>query len=323
MLRWTCLLICSLLALGIGRVSVAQTVAPETVLKNLHHPCGIAVRPGGTADRYEVFIAESGAGRVIRWATHAPDASVDVITGFPAEANFDRFEPRGPVALWFLDPGMLVVGMSGASNNDLVRSYELPDDDQILSADADNDSDSARERTNGATCLAITRSRANEFVTDALLLAVHSGNEGSLLKARVQAGIVGKPRPFDASESFALPTAVTTSPAGRIVVGDRTGGLTFYNPIDGKVELHFATELKQLTSLAYSPTSGSLYAADFVKGIHRIDDASEPGKPACNPVRIAEMTQASSLAFAPDGAMYLVTFGGGDNGTLQVITGDL
>src|SRR5262245_39040317 len=111
MLRWTGLLICSLLALGIGRGSVAQARAPEKVLKNLHYPCGIAVRPGGTADRYEVFIADSGSGRVIRWATHAPDASADVITGFPAVGNFDRFEPRGPVALWFLDPGLLVVGM--------------------------------------------------------------------------------------------------------------------------------------------------------------------------------------------------------------------
>ena len=85
-----------------------------------------------------------------------------------------------------------------------------------------------------------------------------------------------------------------------------------------------ATNLKQLVGLAYSPTSGSLYAADFAGGIHRIDDASEPGRPACRTVKVADVSKPTALAFAPDGALYVVTFGSADDdGTLEVVTGNL
>lgn len=323
MLRTVVLLIGWLGATVLGPVVLAPAAPPETVLKNLHRPCGIAVRPGGTADRYELFIADSGAGRVVRWSTAAPKETADAITGFNAAADFDRFAPQGPLALWFLDPELLLVGMADVSTDRLIRSYELPEDDRMLSADAENHRNSSATQPGAATCLAITRSRVNEFVPDALLLAVRSGNGGLLLRARVQAGIVGNPKPFGGGESSTSPRAVATSPAGRFVVADQQGQLVFYNPIDGNVEMRLSTDLKQLVGLAYSPTSGSLYAADFDQGIYRIDDASQPGRTACRTVQIAEVHQPSALAFAPDGALYFVTFGTGSSGTLQVLTSDL
>ncbi|MGE3242891.1 MAG: hypothetical protein AB7I57_17590, partial [Pirellulales bacterium] len=245
------------------------------------------------------------------------------VTGITAAAEFDRFAPQGPVALWFLDPEMLLVGMAGVSNDKLIISYELPEDDQAVSAGAEGEAVARGNQTGGATCLALTRSRVNEFVPDALLLAVRNVGEGRLLKARVQSGIVGTPKPFDDGRSSESPRAVATSPAGRFVVGDENGRLVFYNPIDGKAELQLATDLKQLVSLAYSPTSGSLYAADFARGIYRLDDASQPGHPACRTVRITEASQPSALTFAPDGALYFVTFGDDANGKLQVLNNDL
>ena len=298
-------------------------VARETTLRNLNRPCGIAVRPGGTADRYEVFIAESGAGRIVRWSTASPSQAAEVISGFDASDDFNRFNPQGPVCLWFLDPGLLVVGTTVSSPDALVRSYELPDDERVLDAEADRHADARSDGGGDAVCLALTRTRANEFVSDALLLAVREGNQGTLQRARVQAGIVGRPKPFGKSESPSSPRVLATSPAGRVVVGDEQGTLTFYNPIDGNSELRLATKLTQLTGLAYSPTTDSLYAAAFEQGLYRIDDASQPGKPACNPMRIADIKQSSALAFAPDGSLYVLTFGDGKNGTLQVITGDL
>lgn len=301
----------------------SQHSAPEATLKHLNRPCGIAVRPGGTADRYEVFIAESGAGRIVRWSTASPGQATDVIAGFTSSAKFDRFDPQGPVALGFLDDGLIVVGTRGASPDALVRSYELPEGERVLDADADRRADARSADAGDSVCLSMTRSRPNEFVSDALLLAVREGGAGRLLRARVQAGMVGRSKSFGESESSSWPRALATSPAGRFVVGDQDGTLAFYNPIDGTEELHFTTKLTQLTGLAYSTTTGNLYAADFARGLYRIDDASQPGKPACNPVRIADVARVSALAFAPDGALYFMTFGDGDNGTLQVITGDL
>jgi DNA-binding beta-propeller fold protein YncE len=171
----------------------------------------------------------------------------------------------------------------------------------------------------------MTRARANEFVPDMLVLAIRGAEGGArLMKSRVQAGIVGAPRPFGAADAATLPRTVTTSNSGRIVVGDTGGRLTFYNPIDGKVELAIPTDLRQLAGLAYSPASGSLYAADFAGGVYRIDDASEPGHPACRTVKVAEVAKPTSLAFAPDGSLYVVTFGSGeDNGALEVVSGGL
>jgi hypothetical protein len=270
-----------------------------------------------------VFIADTGAGRVIRWSTSAPNDVTEVVAGFQSADDFDRFEPQGPATLWFLDSGLLVVGVASRSEGQVLHSYELPEDNGVLDADSGNGAGTGDGRTNEIFCLSLTRTRANEFVPDALILALRAGEAGLIRKARIQAGIVGQPRPFGEVKPSSVPQAVTTSPAGRIVVADDRGQLTFYNPIEGDVELQLATELRQITSLAYSPTSNSLYAADFAEGIFRIDDSSEPGKPACHAVRVAEMDRPSALAFAPDGALYAVTFGDGDDGTLQVVIGDL
>jgi hypothetical protein len=311
------------LAFCLVRASAADDFGVESVLTNLHRPCGIAVRPGGTADRYEVFVADTGAGRVIRWSTQAPNEVTDVVAGFPSADDFERFEPQGPVALCFLDSGLLVVGADGRSEGQLLRSYELPEDDGTLAADAGNGASASASQASESYCLSLTRTRANEFVPDALILALHAGESGLIRKSRIQAGIVGQPRPFGKGQPSSVPQAVATSPAGRIVVATTDGQLTFYNPIEGNAELQLATELRQITSLAYSPITNRLYAADLSAGIFRIDDTSQPGKPACLAVRVAEVDRPSAIAFAPDGALYAVTFGDGDNGTLQVVTGDL
>ena len=81
--------------------------------------------------------------------------------------------------------------------------------------------------------------------------------------------------------------------------------------------------------MAYSPITGALYAADFGGsrgggGIYRLEDASELGKPACRMVKVADMSKPTALAFAPDGALYVTTFGTSDNdGSIEALTGDL
>ncbi len=308
-----------------GGAAYAEDAGVEAILKDLHRPCGVAVRPGGTADRYEVFIADSGAGRVLRWSTLAPKQTVDVVTGFDSPPAADPFQQTGPLALFFLDPGLLVVGTTRDEGGDLVRTYELPDGEKMLPAEMANDSTSQSAALAGATCSAMTRARANEFVPDLLVLTIRAADgDVRLMKARVQAGIIGGLHPFGPQGPREPPRAVAISNSGRIIVGDASGRLTFYNPIDDKVELTMETNLKQLIGLAYSPTSGSLYAADYAGGIHRIDDASDPGRPACRIVKVADVKRPTALTFAPDGALYVVTFGSGNEaGTLEVVSGDL
>ena len=94
----------------LGCEAFAADVSVDSVLKDLHHPCGVVVRPGGTADRYEVFIADSGAGRIVRRSNLVPKQATDVVTGFKTQVAADPFHQTGPLALLFLDPGLLVVG---------------------------------------------------------------------------------------------------------------------------------------------------------------------------------------------------------------------
>jgi hypothetical protein len=314
----------AILVLFSGGIVLAADAVVETVLKDLNRPCGIAVRPGGTADRFDVFIAESGAGRVVRWSTQAPQQVTEVASGFGTHAAADVFHQQGPLALSFLDPGLLVVGTTSDDRGDLLRAYELPDGEKVLAADATSEAATGNKSSRGESCTAMSRSRVNEFVTDRLFLAVRDANgRARLMASRVQAGMLGGPQAFGPQDAES-PRAIAISNSGRVVVGDAEGGLTFCSPIDGKVELAVPTDLKQLIGLAYNPSSGSLYAADFAGGIHRIDDASQPGHPECRTVKVADIVHPTALTFGPDGSLYVVTFGSGDaNGTLSIVTGDL
>ena len=118
----------------VGCVPLAADVRVDALLSDLHQPCGVVVRPGGTADRYEVFVADSGAGRVVRWSSTAPKQAIDVVTGFTSQGAADPFHQGGPLTLAFLDPGLIVVGATGDSDGRILRAYELPEGDKSLSA---------------------------------------------------------------------------------------------------------------------------------------------------------------------------------------------
>lgn len=314
----------SLIALvSIVGVTFADT-AVDTVVSDLHRPRGIAVRPGGTADKFEVFVADTGSGRILRWSNQSPDKTSVVVEGFAANQAADAVGQTGPTAVGFFDPGLLVVGATQDKDGSLLRAYELQDGDKVLAAAAASEATSKYNRMNGATCTSFARARVNEFVPDRLFLALRR-DDGSreLWSARVQAGTIHEPKPFG-SGTAADPRAVAISNTGRVVVADADGKLYFYSPVDGEVELALTTDLKQPMSLTYNPSTGALCAADFAGGVYRIDDASQPGTAACRTVKVAEVSRPTALAFAPDGLLYVLTLGtNDDNGTLSIITGDL
>ena len=196
-LREICLAVAWLCVALSASLACADELVAETILHNLHRPCGVAVRPGGTADRYDVFVADSGAGRVVRWSNLKPKQASEVVTGFQTHRAADPFHQTGPLALWFLDPGLLVVGTSRDGGGDLVRAYELPDDDSVLSAEVARDATAPRDEKEGAiegaTCFAMARSRANEFVPDMLVLAVRDANGPGRLSSP-QAGRASTPQ---------------------------------------------------------------------------------------------------------------------------------
>lgn len=316
--------------------TLADEVAVDTLLQDLQRPCSLAVRLGGTADRYELFIAESGAGRVLNWSNRTPHEARPAVTGFSRDSTGELSARSGPTALLFLDPDLLLVASTADRRHGATHAFELADGGPALTVDQ------AIDRLTGPIGDSLTRSRANRFVTDMILSTGRGrpGKDARLYTSRVQAGVVGPPDAFwgESHSGRALPPlAVATSPAGHFVavLADRSGSgprcrLVFFNPIDGGIELEMPLELSQVVSLAFSPTTGSLYAAEHAHeqhdrgGIYRIDDLSQPGQPACQAVRIAGLRRPTDLAFAPDGALYISTYGDDSRtGRLMVLTGHL
>ncbi len=100
----------------------------ESLIGGLDQPCGIAIRPGSS----DLYVAESGAARIIRVRPSEPSRSQDVVTGFAQEAFAAEPSYRlGPLSLAFLGKSHLVVGEGGQPiGRDVVRVFKLPEDDR-------------------------------------------------------------------------------------------------------------------------------------------------------------------------------------------------
>ena len=341
-------LFCVCLFATIAQADQADQTTLQTVANGLNEPSAVAIRPGGAADRYEVFVALRGAGRVVKYIS-GEDRPQPAITGFHSNAA-DISEPNstGPWALAFLDRMTLIVAAGGGDRDTLVRAYELHDDESI-EADAKKQhagvatQDGIRRGTDALAIHAAARTIANDRVPD-LLIFTATGDERQrgLWKMPIRAGSIGELVPFaaeaDASEAT-TPTAITIGEHGFVVVARSADGdespseLAFYNPIDGSRLMRLSCELPRIVALAYSPRTGNLYAAagstdDSDGSIYRLDDASQPGAPACSAIGVVEVSGPTAMAFAPDGALYVTANDndgdeGANNGILLKLTGEL
>jgi hypothetical protein len=314
-----------LLALSAFHCS-AEDVEVETLLSGLTNPCGVAVRPGDSAERYEIFVADSGAGRIVRIASDAAEPSAaDVITGFELTELGNGELPVGPIGLLFLDRRRLAVGVSGAASAS-VQVFELPDTAAPVPASAAlHQVTLARAKSVPSYVYAIGRTRANESVRDALFMSLFDNTQsGELRTIAIRADALAEPAPLGtaADSNGGSPAAIAVSDAGHVVVGWvgsletlNDSRLAFYHPVTGKHLMGLETPLSDILGLAYSPRTGSLYAVDAAwsdahkGGVFRIDASDEPGGSKCTAIKIAAALRPSALAFGPDGALYVTAFG--------------
>src|SRR3954465_2364154 len=81
-----------------------------TIARGLRHPQDIWVRPEG-GQPSEVFIADRGAGKIIRVIANRPDTIDDMIVDIPvSKAANDQESSGGVQALYFLDHLRLLIG---------------------------------------------------------------------------------------------------------------------------------------------------------------------------------------------------------------------
>ena len=306
----------------------------EKVAGGLDHPCGLALRPNPPAGGpYELFFSESGAGRVVRTSTVKLEEITPVVTGFPLGSHEGLSEkPVGPLGLAFVTRTKLAVGTGGLGNGkDVIRVYSLPENASPIAYDEVDHTvgpvpPASRSTTGEGGFFALAKI---ENQSEKALFATTGGDpdQGWVLKASSGANKLSDLQPFIATRlvtGAGRPTAVTINPKSRsnyLLVSqvgakgkERDSLVGYYGPTTGTPALVLKTGLRDIVGLAYSP-SGDLYAVDFSSaepnagGVYRIDAADVNGRQSCRAVRIAAVERPTSLAFTPDGVLYVTAFG--------------
>lgn len=304
--------------------------APQKILGNLQLPCSITVRPE-SGQPGEIFVADRGAGQVIRINASQPDRATTAIAGFPVDSENAK-SPTAPgiQSIYFIDHMRLVVAGGDAEGKFFVRLYELLDaetelrfDDQRQAAEPPEQNDSPAHHIRSFHDLA--RTKPNERVPDALLLAA-AGDEhpAGIWKLPIRANTIGNVEPLDDNNELQQLSAVggmAVAPIGYIAVAadpqkdEKQASIAFLNPTTGATLLNVKTDMPRIVALTYQPSTGDLFAAtagnrkSSTDGIYRIDDASQPGKPACRTTKVADISRPTALTFTADGTLYVTAMG--------------
>ena len=167
----------------------------KVLLSDLYNPAGLAVRPTQAKNGpYELYIAESGAGQVVRFSTRAPEKVEKVIVDFPLGTLGQQPPYRvGPLSLAFISRSKLLVGAKGdGPDADIVASYSLPVSGTPLAA-------SEQEHTVGPLDAGIA-SRVDDLqfgglaMTEQTCFMTSGGkdSQGWVLKSSVEANRLGR-----------------------------------------------------------------------------------------------------------------------------------
>jgi glucose/arabinose dehydrogenase len=331
---------------SVARCCVSQEVTMTPIVSRLTRPSGVAVRPDGALNQYEVYFSDLTDQQIKLFRSDAPQNVSAAITNFPAA---EPGGPTGPSALLFVSRQRLVVGLAGNAANSNLLLFELKDDTPLTADQAvqklpiGEAGESKSEAALGVHALA--RTLANDRVPDLLIATTHGASpQAGVWKIPLRAGTLDKPTLFAATNQAARPSAVAISKHGYVVVshsntdGTKGSRLAYGNPIDSSKVMELAVPLEGIRGLAYSPQTGNLYAASYGSeepdsvpqgsGIFRIEDASKPGQPAARAVKVADVLRPTALAFAPDGALYVTADGniqarGSRNGFLVKLSSGL
>ena len=190
----------------------------EALFDGLDNPAGLAIRPVTEQNaRRELFFAESGAGRVLRFSSDDPSSTQEVVTGLATHVVDDATELRvGPWALGFVTPAKLaVLGGMIKSGVEQVGVYLIPESDKPLSAgDVDHVVELFKSEKD-SQCNGFTGMTLGET---AAYMAIGSVSQGVILKTTLAANRISAPRVVllnHPETGLRRPVGLCLSPMGR------------------------------------------------------------------------------------------------------------
>jgi DNA-binding beta-propeller fold protein YncE len=321
-----------------GRL-VAQDRKPETVLVNLLNPCGVAIQPQTghvfVSSRFGVYCYDPSYKKP---KEHRATVEID---GYPDRAGVFGSGPKyeiGPLGLAFLDKDHLVVGDgSRKAGEDFVRVYKIP-------AKLPGANDWIKEDTAVASLGPIKAGKDSAKGEGTFYgVAVGAGaiwttsqgdpTKGWVAKAEIKDAKsselkIGELKPSIATTSTtdsAGPGPITFTPDGKELLVGLVGStdsdsadsvLAFYDPTNGSLKRKLKTTLRDVSGLAYSPKTHTLYATDFAwktpheGGLFALAIEGDTVKAT----KITSLDKPTALAFDPTGHLYVSVFGTADKG---------
>lgn len=306
-------------------VTTAQEAVVEVVVEGLNNPSGVAIQP----ETGHVFVADSGALRVIRVIDN--ETTEDVITDFPKDVyGKGPFYDIGPLGLLFLDKDTLVVGGGGLPDGEeMLRVYKVPAaGEEPIKADQTHGDPKTLAASDGVpgegNFYAMAKGTKGIYVT-----CNGDDEKGWVSLATLEEDFKLKDfsRSIATKEAISVdaPVAITMSPEGHVVVGQMgeinvagDSQLTFYSEERKKLD-NFKLDLHDITALTYSPKRKRLFCTDFNwedtdnGGLYKIVKTDD--RKGCAAKLIAVMKKPTALAFNKAGDAYITLAGTTSEGT--------
>lgn len=292
----------------------------DVVMSNLDVPCAVAVQP----DTGHIFVADSGAGRIIRIVSGTLE---EVVVGFPVE-NFGKGPTFriGPLGLIFLDKDTLVIGDGGFRyGEEFLRVYAVPP-----AGSPARKFDESKETRGPLPSHGSTVGEGNFYSLAANKSALYvacngDDSKGWIARSEIKGTKLGDLKRMIATKESVeagVPAALAFDSQGHLVVGQmgalETPGdslLSFYNPNSGKLLLNVRTGLHDITAIAFSPKQNQLLALDFAwskpdeGGLYQLTRAMKNGQPGVKSSKIAALDKPTALAFGKDGDLFVTVVG--------------
>jgi DNA-binding beta-propeller fold protein YncE len=307
-----------------------QQPGPRPAGGNLDNPTGIAFHP----KTGHMFVAERRG--VVRFYQD-PNAEQGrrrqkkmEINGFPSDiyGKGPMFD-IGPLGLAFLDEEHLVVGDgSRVDKEEMILVYDVSETPAEMPAKADT----AEYKLGPLGPNDMGQAEGNYYgvvVTGGAIFATANGDDtkGWIVRSVIKDGEPGPLERFIATKEAVnvdAPVAITVNKEGQLVVGQMgeinvpgDSLLTVYDAKTGELKHKWETGLHDITGLAYSPTTGKLYATDFAwmdttKGaLYELtvkNDAVETRK-------VADLDKPTAIAFDRQGAAFVAILGTAEEGS--------
>lgn len=324
--------LCTGLALAAAARADDAQPAPDqrNYARNLDNPTGIVIQP----ETGHVFVAERRG--IVRFSPR-PEGDANAqpgrrgrvrtmeITGYPTDVyGKGPMYDIGPLGVVFQNPTTLIVGDgSRPDGQELVRVYNV----SLTPAE--------RPAQEGSAATTLGPIKPGEqsvmgegnfygvaLTKDALFVTCNGDDtKGWIARSEIKDGKFGPLTPYIATKEFLgvdAPVGITVNSAGDLVVSQmgeinvpHDSLLTVYDPKTGQLKSKYETGLYDIAGLAYSPSTGKLYAVDFAwmspaeGGLFELTVSGDK----CTARKVMPLDKPTAIAFDPQGNAYVTAFG--------------